>query len=279
VSEESELDLVIEKVVSARAAGMTPQEMFGGPRDWIDQGVPPVAFVIGNAINGLTTGIWCAVAAEVLVILVRLVQRQTLRHAFSGAVGVGIAVLIARATGKAKNYFLPGIVINAVYAVAFLVSAVIGKPLVGVIMRYLDERPKAWHDHPRVKRAYTEATIGWAFVSIARVAVQESLRRLDLTGWLAVSKLAMGWPLYLAALALTKPYIAWRTQGLEVPAEPEAEAGGEDAGDDAADRVDETDAAGRGDDLDGVGGERRVGADEPDAQRRRGRVGQRKTGQ
>ncbi len=265
MSEETELDIAIEKVVTARAASMDPKEMFGGPRDWIDQGVPPVAFVVGNAIGGLSAGIWSAVVAEVLVILVRLVSRETLRHAFSGAFGVLIAVLIARATHKAKNYFLPGIIINGVYAVAFLVSAIVRKPLVGIIMRYLDERPKAWHDHPRVKRAYTEATLGWAFVSIARVAVQESLRRLDLTGWLAVSKLAMGWPLYLAALALTKPYIAWRTRGLEVPADPEAETGGEDARDDAADGVAETDAPGGGDDLDGVGGERRVRADEPHA--------------
>lgn len=232
-------DTALEEAIAARRASMDPKEMFGGPRDWVDQAVPPIAFVIGNGIGDLTTGIWAAVVAEVLVILVRLVQRETLRHAFSGAVGVGIAVLFARRSGKAKNFFLPGIIINGVYAFAFLFSALIRKPLVGVIMRLILDKPKEWHDHPKVRRAMIEATIGWGLVSVVRVVVQETLRRNDATGWLAVAKISMGWPLYLAALALTMPYINRRTRDVPVPeaseepAEPDAEAGGEDAHEDA----------------------------------------------
>lgn len=274
MTEETELDLVIEKVITARAAGMDAKEMFGGPRDWVDQMLPSFAFFVSYLIGGISLGIKAAIAVEAVLVLVRLVRRETLRHAFSGAFGVAISVLIVRVTHNASNYFLPGILINAAYAVAFFVSVLVRKPLVGIVMRFLSEKPKAWHDHPRVKRAYAEATIAWGMVSVVRVVVQEILRRHHLVGWQFVAKLALGYPLYIAALALTKPYIDRRTRGLEVPADPEAESGGEDAADDAAGRVAETDATGRGDDLDGVGGERRVGADEPGTQRRRGRLRQ-----
>ncbi|MDQ1713701.1 MAG: hypothetical protein QOE45_3151 [Frankiaceae bacterium] len=233
------LEEVLEDVIAARRAGTDPKELFGGPRDWIDSAVPPIAFVVGNAVGGLREAVWAAAVAVVVVVLVRLVRRETLRHAFSGVFGVGIAIGIAKATGQAKNFFLPGIIINAAYALAFVVSVVVGHPLVGAIMRLVLERPKAWHEHPRVKRAYAEATLGWAGISILRVVVQEGLRRADQVGWLAGTKIAMGWPLYLAALAVTKPYIDRRTRDVPVPegsddaAEPEAEGGGEDAAADA----------------------------------------------
>lgn len=231
-----DVDTALEEAIAARRASMDPKEMFGGPRDWVDQALPPIAFVIGNAIGKLDMGIRFALVAVALVVVVRLVRRETLRHAFSGVFGVAIAVAIAKRTGKAKNYFLPGIIINGVYAFAFLFSALIRKPLVGIIMRLLLEKPRAWHDHPRVRRAMTEATIGWGLVSVLRVVVQESLRRVDATGWLAFTKIAMGWPLYLAALGLTMPYINKRTRGVEdeLPPEPEPE-----VQDDVEDEVEE----------------------------------------
>jgi intracellular septation protein A len=237
----ADVETVLEEVVAARRAGTGPKELFGGPRDWIDGAVPPIAFVIGNAIAGLGPAIYVALAAEAVIVAIRLARRETLRHAFSGAMGVAISALIAWKTGSAKNFFLPGIVINAAYAVGFVLSVVFRHPIVGVIMRLVMERPKEWHDHPTVRRAYAEATLGWAALFAVRVVVQETLRRLDQTGWLAVSKLAMGWPLYLAALALTVPYVKWRAREVPVPEpvpdsaldEEEAEPGGEDAEQDA----------------------------------------------
>jgi hypothetical protein len=232
LEEGDSVDDVLQKVVGARAAGIDPKELFGGPRDWIDSALPPIGFVAGNAIGGLNAGIWAAVAFEGVVVLVRLVRRETLRHAFSGALGVVIAVLFARATGQAKNFFVPGIVINAVYGVAFVLSVVFRRPVVGLIMRFVWEKPKEWHDHPAVRRAYAEATLLWALMFGVRAVVLETLRRLDKTGWLAIAKIAMGYPLYVAALALTVPYLKRRTASVPVPVpEPEAEAGGEDATD------------------------------------------------
>jgi intracellular septation protein A len=215
----ADVETVLEEVVAARRVGTDAKDLFGGPRDWVDSAVPPIAFVIGNAIGGLTPALWAALAAEAVIVLIRLARRETLRHAFSGAFGVGISVLVAKWTGSARNFFIPGILINATYAVAFLVSVAVRHPLVGVIMRVVYEKPREWHDHPRVRRAYAEATVAWAAMFGLRAVVQETLRRLDKTGWLAVTKIAMGWPLYLAALGLTLPYVKRRTADVPVPEE------------------------------------------------------------
>jgi hypothetical protein len=236
VEEGDSVDDVLQKVVTARASGTDPKELFGGPRDWVDSALPPAVFVIATFTRDLNFGIKCAIGAEVAVILVRLVTRETLRHAFSGAIGVAFCAFLARKTGHAKNFFLPGILINGVYGLAFVASVLFARPVVGLIMRVVWDRPKEWHDHPVVRRAYAEATLLWAAMFGVRAAVQATLWALDKTGWLAVTKIAMGYPLYIGALALTVPYLKRRTASVPVP-EPEAEAGGEDAAEDAAEPV------------------------------------------
>ena len=229
-------DTAIQEVIAARRTSMDPKDMFGGPRDWVDQGLPTFAFVLANVIWGLDVAIRAAIGTVLVLVLVRLVMRETLRHAFSGVFGVAFAAFIAKKTGKDENFFLPGIITNLVYGFVFLVSALVRKPLVGAIMRALMDKPKAWHDHPQVRRAMTEVTFAWAAVFLLRFSVMEALRRLDLTVVLGVAKIVMGYPLYIAALLLTMPYVKRRTASVpsfEPVAEGEAEAGGEDAAEDA----------------------------------------------
>ena len=244
VREGADVDEVLEEVVTARRASTDPKELFGGPRDWIDSALPPIALVVGNAVGELRTAVYVALATAAVITVIRLVRKETVRHAVSGVLGVGIGAGIAAWTGKAENYFLPGIFINLGYGALFLVSALVGKPLVGVIMRLVLDRPKEWHDDRRVRRAYVEVTIGWALVFLVRAFVQEYLRRQAALGLLAVAKIAMGWPLYLAALALTLPYVKWRARDVPVPESTAPDDAQDDAQDDAADGAEDGAPAG-----------------------------------
>jgi hypothetical protein len=51
------------------------------------------------------------------------------------------------------------------------------------------------------------ATAGWALVFAARAVVQGVLYAMDRPGLLAAAKLLMGWPLTIAAVALTVAYV------------------------------------------------------------------------
>jgi hypothetical protein len=59
------------------------------------------------------------------------------QQAFSGLFGVAVAVAIAAASGQARNYFVPGIIRNAVIGVVLLGSVPVRWPLVGVAAEFL----------------------------------------------------------------------------------------------------------------------------------------------
>lgn len=233
-----DVDEILEEVITARRVGTDPKELFGGPRDWVDSIAPTIAFVIANMVGDLDTAVYVGIGAAVLALLVRVVRRESMRHAFSGIFGVLFAAGIAKLTGDADNFFLPGIITNALYGIGFLLSVAFRKPIVGVILKVFSEKPNEWHEHPMVRRAYTEVTLAWAAMFLLRFTVQEVLRRESLTGLLAIAKIA-GMPLYFGVLALTFPYVKWRTRDVPVPesAEAGAEAGGEDAAGDAPEPV------------------------------------------
>ncbi|SOD74081.1 uncharacterized protein DUF3159 [Jatrophihabitans sp. GAS493] len=58
-----------------------------------------------------------------------------------------------------------------------------------------------WYRRPPLLRAYTWATAVGAFVFLARGIVQQTLFQHNATGWLAVARIGMGFPPYIAALA------------------------------------------------------------------------------
>ncbi len=230
---DGDVEAVLEEVVAARRVGTDPKDLFGGPRDWIDAGAPTVVFVVANIFASLDAALKAAIVAEIVIIAVRLVRRETLRHAFSGAFGVAIAVFFAKRLGGGRYYFLPGLITNGAYGLAFVVSVLARHPLVGVVMRLVQDKPKEWHEHPVVRRAYTEATLLWAGMFLLRVAIMGTLFLLDQTTWLGIAKIALGYPLYIGVLALTLPYVKRRTGGVVLPASEPGEAEAESSGDDA----------------------------------------------
>ena len=112
-------------------------EQLGGWRGMVDASLPTVAFIVANAVDGLRTGIWAAVAAALLIFVLRLVRRQSVQQALSGLFAVGVAVAIAAYSGQARNFFAFGIIRNAVIGVVLLGSIAVRRPLVGVFAEFL----------------------------------------------------------------------------------------------------------------------------------------------
>lgn len=178
-------------------------ESFGGIRGLIDSGLPVVVFVLANTLGGLNAAIWAAVITGLVIVAVRLVRKQTLQQAFSGFLGIAVATFIAKQTGEAKGFFLLGIWSSLVYAAVFALSAVIRRPVTGVIWEYVSPSDGPWRERPRLVRVYTWTTLLWALLNVGRFLVQRFFYDTDQTGWLAVARLAMGYPLTIAALAIT----------------------------------------------------------------------------
>jgi hypothetical protein len=172
--------------------------------------IPTFAYVIVNAIAGLDAAVAVAVGASAGLIVLRLLREQPIQPAVSGLVGVVVAALIALYSGNAENYFLPGIWFSLLVAAVLTVSLVVRRPLVGVswnALRGAGPDP-TWRADKTVLRAFDVATVVCATVFAARFVVQQWLYGGGFTGWLAVARIAMGYP--LLGLALLVVYWAVR---------------------------------------------------------------------
>jgi hypothetical protein len=179
------------------------REMIGGRRGVIDASVPGVTLVIVDTFTSLMWAIVVSLVVAGALSIARAVRGEPLRQAAMGVVGLAGAAALAAFTGQAKHYFLPGIIINAVYAVLALGSIVIKRPALGYVAAMLDRGYSHWQEHPPLRRAATIATAMWAAVFGLRAIVQGYLYVHGHVHWLAPVRLGMGLPLWGLAVAGT----------------------------------------------------------------------------
>jgi len=183
--------------------GIDVAKMLGGRRGVIDATTPGIVLVIVDAFTSLTWAIGAALIAAAVIAALRLLRHEPLRQAGAGVLGLAGAAALAAYTGSAKTYFLPGILINAAWAVASIASILIGRPLLGYAAAMLDRGYAHWQSEPGLRRAAALATGVWALVFTSRACVQGYLYVHDDVHWLAPVKLGMGLPLWFVALAVT----------------------------------------------------------------------------
>lgn len=203
----------------------------GGWQGMLVAGLPAVVFVVVNATTGLRPAIIAAVATGVALTGYRLVRKQSVQQAVSGLFGVLVAALIAARTGQARGYFLFGIWQSFVYAVPFIVSVLVRRPLVGLVYEFLDPTPplgagRPWYRRRRLLVGYTVATLIGAALFLARGFVQLALYGENATGWLAFARIAMGYPLFVIAVGAGW----WVIRRARAHASPDEPASADDGG-------------------------------------------------
>ena len=177
----------------------------GGPLGIAETALPAVAFVTAYSLSGSNTdtAVGVAIGLSVLFTVIRFARGESARFALSGLVGVAFAAFIATRSDRAEDFFLPGLLANAAYAAAFLVSLAVRRPLVGVIVGTLDGEGDAWRENPQRMRAFARATMLWAGLFLTRLAVQLPLYLAGAVVALGVVRTAMGLPLFALGLWLT----------------------------------------------------------------------------
>jgi hypothetical protein len=174
----------------------------GGRRGMVEGAVPTLGFTVTYLLDhDLRLGLYVGIGLAVALLVVRLVQQQSVQFVVNSLVGIAIAAVFASRTGKAEDVFLPGIVYNAVYAVAMLLSVLVRWPLVGLMIASVTGDLTAWRHDPAIVRLCSRLTMILALPCVLRVAVQYPLYLAGQVGWLGVTKIALGWPLQVAALA------------------------------------------------------------------------------
>lgn len=177
----------------------------GGKLGIAESTLPFIAFTSVWSLSGrnvLAGGI-VAVAITTSLAIARVARSQTLQFAFSGVIGVAVGALVATRTGNAEDFFLPGILINAASALAYLISIAVRRPLLGLIVSTLTGEGSRWYEDPERRRAYTRASWIWVALFSFRLAIQLPLYLSGAVGPLAVAKVITGLPLFALGLWLS----------------------------------------------------------------------------
>lgn len=198
-----------------------------GRGNLLDAILPPLLFVLLNAVGGLAVGLWGALAAALGLSLLRLLQRQDLRYALGGLVGVAAAAGLAWLLGRAEGYFLPGLLNGALTVLLCLASLLLRRPLVAWTSFVARRWPLEWYWHPRVRPAYGEVTAAWTVYFALRLGLQLWLLQHASTTILGALQIALGWPATIVLLVLSYLYGTWRLRQLGGPSVAEFKAGAE----------------------------------------------------
>jgi Protein of unknown function (DUF3159) len=220
----------VEQVVRGQLA-----KALGGRRGMLEAAVPTIVFtVLFLTTHELRLAIIVSVATALVLLAVRIVHRSSVQFVLNSLVGIGIGSLFAwmsarnggDADQQALAYFLPGLIYNAGYATLMALSNLVGWPLVGFMVGSVAGDPTDWHRDPQIVRLCRNLTWMLALPCVARVAVQLPIWVAGKTAEdpspmiaaLGVTKIAMGWPLQILALA----GMAWLLARNHTPVRPGA---------------------------------------------------------
>lgn len=177
----------------------------------LDGALPPALFVATSALGGTVLSRPAAIAAAAGVALGtaivlgawRLLQHQPLQQVLRGLIALTVAVVFVILSGEARAFFLPGLYVDAVYALVFAGSTLVGRPLAGVVYAALFGTGPAWRNDPRLRGVFVGASLGWSAVYALRAGTQAVLFHQDAPVLMAIAKVSLGWPLTVFAVALT----------------------------------------------------------------------------
>jgi hypothetical protein len=191
-------------------------EQLGGVRGLVESSVPVLAFVLFNVVFSSVahfdkrTALYWAIAGSVISALgigaYRLARREPIRHAVNGLFGIAVGAYFAWRTGKAENFYLPGILITFAQAALFLISAVIRKPLIGYAWGVMANKGhQDWFGNKQLFRTFQWLTLVWVVSLCVRAGVQLYLWTQHEANALGIVRILISWPIYAGTFA----YSAW----------------------------------------------------------------------
>lgn len=193
----------------------------GGWRGSLETAVPMVVFVIAWTITQdvrLSAG--AALITAALAAAARAAHGGSMQHVFTGFLATGIAAFFALRSGRAEDAFLPGILLSTGYGAAAVVSILTRYPLVGFIIGVADpqakEDPFAWRKDPGIVRVATRLTFVLVGLFALRLAIMVPLYLVGNIPALGVARVVLGWPAWVAALAI----MGWLLARGQTPIEP-----------------------------------------------------------
>ncbi|MCO5315597.1 MAG: DUF3159 domain-containing protein [Solirubrobacterales bacterium] len=215
-NEADRLDPPTAEIELDREQEINLLDELGGPQGVADSSLPGLAFVIAYVATGqqLRLAALIAVGLGAAIGLFRIVRGEPARFVLAGFFGVALAGFIATRTGKAENFFLPGLFLNGIWAAVYAISILARWPLMGIVIGPLIGEGRSWRKDPARVRLFSRVSWVWVGTFLARLLVQLPLYLSGSLVALGIAKTAMGLPVF--ALAVWISYLMLRGAGIEL---------------------------------------------------------------
>ncbi|TCO55191.1 DUF3159 domain-containing protein [Actinocrispum wychmicini] len=181
-------------------------EMVGGWYTVAEIFTSRIAFLVVYPITGrVMLSALVAVGAVLVFAVVRVCTERKWWQAVGGLVMVAVSALLASSTGRGVDFYLPGLVMPAGAGVVFLVSMVVGWPVIGLIVGAGSGERFGWRRDRARRRRYQLCTALFLAKFVVNVAVVVPLYLAGQVVALGIVETFAGTP----ALGLCG-YVCWR---------------------------------------------------------------------
>ena len=172
-----------------------------GPRFARDAVGPVLSFYLCWKLVGLHTAI---VVATALGAAAFAWERRQGRPGIGAALGLAITLTqaaVGLTTGSAIAYFVPPLVVNGLWGLAFLGSVAIGRPLSGVFAQETYPFPEDVKASRTYRRVFSTISVVWGVYFLARTGIRlVALSRRNVDLFVAIN-IATGIPLTAALMS------------------------------------------------------------------------------
>jgi intracellular septation protein A len=173
-----------------------------GPRFARDAFGPVLAFYVGLKLSGLVLGI---IAATVVALAAWQWERRSERAGLMARISLGLVILqavIGLVADDAKIYLAQPVLISGLYGLAFIGSALIGRPLAGAFASEMHTFPPEVLNSATFRSVFGRVSLVWGIFLLARAGLRmASLSSLSIDGFVAAS--------FVTGVPLTTLLLSW----------------------------------------------------------------------
>jgi intracellular septation protein A len=181
----------------------TWRSMLGrGLPQFVGEAVAPVlVFFAAWKLAGLGAAIAASTVVYLALAAVLLRRGRDVTLIAVGAVFVVIQAIVGLAAHSATVYLAQPVVLSGLWAVAYFVSAAIGRPLIGVFANAWYPFPAWFRASEPYRREFGRQSVVWGVYCLARAALRLFvLLHLGIGGFVVIS-LVTGFPVFVALVA------------------------------------------------------------------------------
>jgi len=193
-----------EKVSEGEADKAKILNALGGKKGLFDAGIPALLFLlVYNITRELNTALITSLALAVSLFILRLFKKESVQHAISGVIAVGISALFVKITGRPEAFYAPSLIKAVGFFVLYAGANLVGWPILGVMLGPILGENFAWRKVPARKKVYMQAGWLWAGMFAVRFIIQYPLYKAGMLNILGIANLLLGFPLYFIVLVFT----------------------------------------------------------------------------